>query len=1436
VCALVLVAALALSAAAPPNPCTNGSFEELAPNGFPLDWEPVGQTVEVVSDAHSGQRALRLVRGEDRLKAELRTEDRLKAGLQTAETGLNRAWKAKSGERGAMIGQLKGGIEFWYKALSAAEGTKLTVQAIPMNAVPIEGTDSPRATFTVPKEHVGDGQWHQGRLKYDFTGDPKARWVHFGARILGTAGEFLLDDFAYVERVGPLLRISRLRLDEDPKRPGERCTISALIENVGDAPAPDTRATLTAPPGLRASPAELRLGGLAPSGKANASWTVDGRREGRGRITLAATGGSTEAVESIPFAPECVIESWGPVTPVVLPGEPVTLECLVRNAGNAVLRVTHAEFGLFNKSKVLRPRSLLPGEAWVASATYAPTAKDWLSEGGRQVCGHVYIRADGYPWMSGCSVMRAAPIGVPPPSGRLRAFASDQYALLENEHLRLVFRRDPFEFAIGELSARGAGGWRTIAWVEHRRNLSRGHERLAVPPRAETADEARLFFSESAQWIADIFAEPAKQTMATIRVNSSFKLTTGSRAISVEHEIASEGADGLWLPCEEVTLYVLERDEAIFPGLEWLVGNEGSSSSLDIARTHPDRIRQLVHPNKVTVPAVGLHGRSGTVGLLWDPKRKRDGGFDIQSCLFASPDRFRNHRSHLAGLVFPTNPEFFRENISFSWKPSALKRKEPIQLRSLIFADCEAKDALAAVDEWIRIYGLPEPQPLPQRHDPADRSDQSDRADQGYEHEIQFSMQAYLKSLWVPETKEWWTSKGGGPIMSKKGRPHSFVADLLLGSLVSPDEAVRKACRERAEFISELINSEMRLDVMRFPGRFDLAIANPAHAAGLLATMGADGAWRFDADQEGKGPFVGMDYHDLGPDNAVEVGTCANKAFQVLRYARIAGDAAAYERMQKTLRLMETFRVPRAAQVWEVPVHTPDLLAAADAVDAYLEAYRFSGDERWLRDAVTWARRGIPFIYLWNPPDKPWLLGASIPVYGASWFTCSWFGRPVQWNGLRYATAILNLAPHDQSKDWRRLAQLIIHSAILQQDPDGENVALWPDNISAIDGKKCPWVFAPRQIIQNILLLNGRDEEPQTTILSRKPFLAAERRIHISATAKISDAAWDGDLLTFKAAYPPGEEGTVLISNVARPTAVLLDRKPLAERGEVERGAEPGWRYDEVLAYLSIRVGPPAAVESYGLKAALQTRAVRVEGARHRSVERLPTLAERLDFSFDRSAEGWMAAHDISDLAVRNGALCGKATGNDPYLVRSLVRVKGDDCPVLLIRMRATAGRNGQLFWTTEASPDFDEAKSLRFPLTADGRLHDYRLDLARNPHWAGETITALRLDPGDAPGEFAVDFIRRQRPKFLSSCPEQRRPGMRGLCPRTPRIYRLEATGSPGESPSAGFLHACRWPKAINPRGSGGLVPQARVHAAATASPRLPGELNSRTWDVPHP
>lgn len=1285
----VISLALSFLATAPPaadNPCTNGSFEELAPNGFPADWGAVGGTVDVSADAHAGQRALRFRRTKE---------------TETAETGLN---------RGPLIDRLRGGMDFWYKA-GSARGTKLHVQVIPMNDEPREGTGSPRATFTVPDDHVGDGHWHHARLKYDFTDNPKVKSVHFAVRIVGADGELLLDDVSYVERVGQVLRFGKITVEEDAKQAGQRCTVRAQLENAGDAPAEAVRAAMVGPAGRGAAPAERSVGTLLPDQKCWVAWTHEGERTEVCQLKLTAVSADVETETLVTLAPQLVLRSFGSTTPVARQNAPVTLACELENPGTASLVNLKAVFQLPTGPVQRSAQRLHPGEKVSLSADLTFDRQTPAMPISVRVSAENVERQ----LTAASSLVVGSATDLEPPRRTLHAAATEQFAVLENDHVRLVFRRNEFGFGPAELVVCGGQGpAATVAWLPRLGRIvlqaaggaRREHIVLSgSPPQVQTGARAGLEFT----WATP----PAELPGCQVRVR--FTLAKGEKTITADYELAGT-QPGQLLAFDGPMLYAPDRDEAVLPGLEWLVGDEVSSSTLDIAAGHPHQVRYVVHPNMVTIPAVGLHGAHGTVGLVWDIHQRWDGRRDRPSLVFASPDRFENQRAHLVGLFLPSVPEFVDVNQREAARPYPLEPGQPLRLTARIFADAGATDALAAVDEWLRLYGAPEPAPLPHG---------------SYDREIEFSMQAYLHSLWEPATQDWWTTKGGG-LLSQQGRPPLFVADLLLGASVSPSEDIRRACRARAEEVLATIGGDPRIDAQRFRGRADLAMADPARAASLLASRGEDGAWRFDADQvHTTGPFVGQDYHELGPDDAVEVGTCARRAFEVLEYARIAGDPAAYEAMLKTLALMESFRVPRAAQVWEVPVHTPDVLAAADAVDAYVEAYRFSGDERWLCDAVTWGRRGLPFIYLWDDPTQPFLVGGSIPVFGATWYQGSWFGRPVQWNGLRYANALLKLAPYDTSRPWRKIAEAIIRSAIHQQDRDGKNVALWPDNISAIDGEKCAWVFAPRQIIGTVLKLTGRDEEPATVILGE-----GQRRVHVSATAKIADATWDGSRLTFTVTYPPGEQGVVLVANVGPPQQVLLDGQPLGPRDEIERGPQPGWRYDDTNAFLAIRVareGPSP---------------IAIQGAAFRSVGRLPVLAERITFEFNESTEGWAPAHHVASLSIDDGALAGTITGPDPYLVRMMVRAAGDDWPVLRLRMRVSAGQGGQLFWATASSPGFSEDKTVRFALQPDGQFHEYRLEPGRDPAWAGQTITALRIDPGNgAPaGAFAIDYLRGEK------------------------------------------------------------------------------------------
>ncbi len=787
-------------------------------------------------------------------------------------------------------------------------------------------------------------------------------------------------------------------------------------------------------------------------------------------------------------------------------------------------------------------------------------------------------------------------------------------------------------------------------------------------------------------------------------------LPADSHTLLVSHELRCSQPRGL-LAFDGPVLYALEREEAVFPGLEWLVDDEVSSGTLDIAAGHADQVRYVVHPNMVTVPAIGIHGPWGTLGLLWDVHQKWDGLHDRPSVMFASPDRFDNYRAHVAGLFLPGVPQWVARNEREAHVPYAMQPDQPLRLQCRVMADTDAADAITAIDRWVDLQGFPQPAPLPHG---------------SYADEMAFSMRGYLESLWIAESRQWWTSKGGG-ILSTKGRPPSYVADLLIGAIESPDAAVRQACRDRAAEVSRITGGPDRIDFQRFGGRADLALANPTQIAGLLSSRKSNHMWAFDADRVGTGVFEGVDYRDLGPHEAFELGTTAQNAYLVLRYARIAGDRKAYNEMLPTLERMQAFRVPRAAQVWEVPVHTPDVLAASNAMDAFLEAYRFSGDPQWLEEAVLWARRGLPFIYLWDDPQQPFLVGASIPVFGATWYQGSWFGRPVQWNGLCYANSLLRLAEYDQRRDWRKLAETITRSAIHQQDQQGENVALWPDNLSAIDGEKCAWMFAPRQIISNILKLTDRDEDPATVILGE-----GNDRVHMTSTARLTRATWDGQELQFVAEFPSGEQGCVVVSNVARPSGVTLDGGEIAERSDVELSDDPGWRYDGANGFLTIRIARSGECQ------------VAVLGAEFCEVTRLPETAERISFDFRQSTEGWIAAHDVRDVRSEDGVLSGSITGRDPYIMRTMLDVPAESCRSIMLRIRLTAGRDGQLFWTTKDSPSFDEAKSRYIPLSSDGDFHELQIGVSDHPHWTGQ-ITGLRIDLGGGAesGEFAIDYVR---------------------------------------------------------------------------------------------
>jgi hypothetical protein len=231
----------------------------------------------------------------------------------------------------------------------------------------------------------------------------------------------------------------------------------------------------------------------------------------------------------------------------------------------------------------------------------------------------------------------------------------------------------------------------------------------------------------------------------------------------------------------------------------------------------------------------------------------------------------------------------------------------------------------------------------------------------------------------------------------------------------------------------------------------------------LINQQKPDGSYRY------AGKFARGHFEDTAS------GVCARPAATMLEYARITGDQRAIDAAVKTLDYMKRFRTPRGAQVWEIPLHTPDVLASAYLVWAYVRGYELTGNPSYLAEARRWALSGVPFVYLWE--RYPVMLYATPPVLGATnWQAPVWIGLPVQWCGLVYAYSLTMLAPHDKTLDWNHLARGILVAGEQMQFPleDAEYAGLLPDSFALANQERRPWRINPCALVSLRLVLDGK--------------------------------------------------------------------------------------------------------------------------------------------------------------------------------------------------------------------------------------------------------------------------------------------------------------------------------------------------------------------------
>lgn len=1302
--AVIAVLRLASAVVADQPIVTNGGFEAVK-GSLSDDWSPVvshpDNRCETTTDAHTGRRALRLSRVVDE-----------------GEVGFNRAWEPRSGKQGTMLSRRKGGLVFWYKVVRMSDDAQMELMAIPMNAQPFEESPARRTIYTVPRAHVGDDTWHRAVFKYDYTANPKVKWIHVSGRLNRGTGEVLVDDVSFLRKVGPLVEVADLAVTTIGKAEEERFRVSCTVTNRGDEPADALSVKLIAPKACQTTSGKdgPRAASLSVDGKQPFVWELRGRRSAGDKLAVAIQGASVSVREEIELQPRLEARLI-PAESILFGDARVKLSAHIENTGTAAASavrwlVTLAPAGALKLHGQLAPWKakpvLLPGQI---------ERPDWQIEPLRAV-----PRATATLVVSGTDVIPAMH------SQEFVCLSAVNRNRPRDERWRagsamLTFYGSELGFGATGVYACDSGGKkggeRLLARIP-----SAGRVVIAPykkPPSGVPMardDEVIDFFGEltATKDHASIVAYAKDEGGADWRLAVRFTPGPATDLVRVHYELRCKqdrqvrAFEGPIVWAGEGSFGTKKRD-AVVPGIEWLVDGEISSSDLDFEPSHRHRIRYVPHPNELTWPVMALVNDQRGIGLMWDPDQRFDGQRRGPQPVFASPDHFSHRNHHLMGLMLPTVREMKERNVRRSPKPILLKGDQAWTLTADLWVAADARDSLAALDSWMDVHSLPEPLSPP-------------RGD--WPKEISFSMAAYLQTLYDPNV-DGWIGFVGGPaaLLGKPGPRADFGFDVWMGSHLADDAGAAKACKTMVDRLFVQPGRPVgATDAGFIMGRPDRVLdGQAAMVAQLVEAQGPDGEWRFDADHKDTGVFAGYDYHELGEDNAVEVGICARKAYEILLLARMTGDRCAYRAGLKALAYMKRFEVPRAAQVWEVPVHSPDILAAADAVDAYLEAYQIDGKVDHLVEARRWARAGLPFVYVWHVPEFPWMQYGSIPVFGASWMKWSWIANLVQWNGLRYAYALIKLARCDESRPWLRVARGLTISAMHQQHPDGKLKALWPDSIRVDGPGRSGWEFAPRLILKNVYALMGRDEEPIT------------RRVDglvISVVGVVRNAERKGRDLNVDVEIPSPLTSWLVVAGTSEPAGVRLNGEalsPLPTHLTVLSKVGYVYRFDVGLLVVAL----PTSGQ----------HRITITGVEPRPVEFVPQARNEIAFDFDRDAEGWKPRCDLIDWRCENGRLVMRSTGGDPYLGRSALRVPADRVKVVTICMKVDRGAHGQFYWTTDASPNEAEDKVIVFALRP-GQMHEYRLSVGQHSAWKGREIRSVRIDPTDQPGaQIEIDWVR---------------------------------------------------------------------------------------------
>ncbi|MEI7733701.1 MAG: hypothetical protein WCO56_29315 [Verrucomicrobiota bacterium] len=526
------------------------------------------------------------------------------------------------------------------------------------------------------------------------------------------------------------------------------------------------------------------------------------------------------------------------------------------------------------------------------------------------------------------------------------------------------------------------------------------------------AFRSRLRDAQGAEWLHE--QEFQADAAGTIRVETRVTVSQNREVLFLPMTWLAAGAQS----------FGTNKHQGLFAGLEYL-DNEPSSSTADIEG--PQAQRQVPANHKITFPLMAIEQAGHYVGLIWEDHLQF-------SAVFDSPDRLVNSGGHLMGVLWPQSDGENREEGSLvPYSPQVLIAGKPLTLRAKLIGGV-GDTVVAAVQHYVRVQGWPKP------------------PETGLNQEQYVSLAAYG---WLNSKirrgnlyrHAYWPGFGPTPAadaalfqswLAQKTTDASTRQQLIEASAqvlqpIPVNQLYHSGVGHVRTPAAALAFNEVRLNL-------ETARAQARH---FTQQLSAQGVIRY--HPTANRPDYGRTYHTNHAN-----GLTAQVVYSGLAAAAFSGDPSLISNAVQCLKGLSIYRqgVPRGAQTWEIPLHTPDILASAHLVHAYVIGYELTGDTTFLEEARYWAWTGVPFVYLVAPTEYPVGPYSTIAVLGATgWRAPVWFGQPVQWCGLVYADALYQLAVVDANSPWRNLADGITRAGLQHtwKALDVERAGLLPD-------------------------------------------------------------------------------------------------------------------------------------------------------------------------------------------------------------------------------------------------------------------------------------------------------------------------------------------------------------------------------------------------------